>query len=56
MTDPQRICKLLVEHRFKTKIFPVLLGGELMQAAKRFLEEKRIGYFEELGEAISICS
>lgn len=53
MTGPEQICKLFVENNFKTKIFPVLLGGELMQSAKHFLEEKRIGYFEELSEAVS---
>lgn len=53
MTEPEVICKLFVENNFKTKIFPVLLGGELMQTAKYFLEEKRIAYFEELTEAVS---
>jgi acyl-CoA synthetase (NDP forming) len=53
MTEPEIVCKLFVENIFKTKIFPVLLGGELMQSAKHFLEEQRIGYFEELTEAVS---
>jgi acyl-CoA synthetase (NDP forming) len=56
MTKPEAICKLFIENNFKTKIFPVLLGGKLMQAAKQFLEEKRISYFEELGEAVSFLT
>ncbi|MGN6401646.1 MAG: acetate--CoA ligase family protein [Flavisolibacter sp.] len=53
MTKPEAICKLFIEINFKTKIFPVLLGGELMQTARRFLEENRISYFDELSEAVS---
>ena len=53
MTNPKQICKLFVEHNFKTKMFPVLLGGEMMQAAKNLLEENKIHYFEELTEAVS---
>jgi acyl-CoA synthetase (NDP forming) len=53
MTKPEAICKLFIENNFKTKIFPVLLGGELMQTARRFLEENRISYFGELSEAVS---
>lgn len=53
MTDPRSICRLFLENNFKTKVFPVLLGGEMMQQAKLFLEENRISYFEELTEAVS---
>ena len=53
MTKPELICKLFVENNFKTKIFPVLLGGQLMQTARRFLEENKISYFGELSEAVS---
>jgi acyl-CoA synthetase (NDP forming) len=53
MTKPEAICKLFVENNFKTKIFPVLLGGEMMRKAKNFLEENKINYFEELTEAVS---
>jgi acetyltransferase len=56
MTKPEAICKLFIENNFKTKIFPVLLGGELMQTASRFLEENRISYFDELFEAVSFFS
>jgi acyl-CoA synthetase (NDP forming) len=53
MTKPEAICKLFVENSFRTKIFPVLLGGEMMQAAKIFLEQNKINYFEEFTEAVS---
>jgi acetyltransferase len=53
MTNPKAICQLFVENNFKKKIFPVLLGGEMMQSAKIFLEENKINYFEELTEAVS---
>jgi acyl-CoA synthetase (NDP forming) len=53
MTNPETICRLFVQNNFKTKIFPVLLGGEMMQAAKIFLENHKINYFEELTEAVS---
>ncbi|HVX26703.1 MAG TPA: acetate--CoA ligase family protein [Parafilimonas sp.] len=53
MTNPKSICKLFVENNFNTKLFPVLLGGEMMQAAKSYLEENKINYFEELNEAVS---
>ena len=56
MTRPELICKLFIENNFKTKIFPVLLGGELMQPARRFLEENRASYFDELSEAVSSFS
>ncbi len=53
MTNPKAVCKLFIENGFKTKIFPVLIGGEMMQAAKSILEEYRINYFEELTTAVS---
>ena len=53
MTNPKAICKLFAENNFKTKIFPVLLGGEIMCTAKSYLEENKINYFEELTEAVS---
>jgi acetyltransferase len=53
MTQPKDICKLFVETNFKTKLFPVLIGGEMMQDAKIFLEENKVNYFEELTEVVS---
>lgn len=53
MTNPEAICKLFVQNNFKTKIFPILLGGEIMQPAKTYLQENNIIFFEELTEAVS---
>jgi len=53
MTSPKAVCKLFVEKNFKTKIIPVLIGGEMMQAAKSFLEENKVNFFEELTAAVS---
>ncbi len=53
MTNPEAICKLFVEQRFRTKIFPILLGGEIMQPAKNYLQKHSIIFFEELIEAVS---
>lgn len=53
MTNPEGICKLFVEQRFRTKIFPILLGGEIMQPAKNYLQKHSINFFEELTEAVS---
>lgn len=53
MTDTEKISKLFTNNTFKTKVFPVLLGGEMMQAAKTHLLNNKIAFFEELGEAVS---
>jgi acyl-CoA synthetase (NDP forming) len=53
MTDTEKIGALFVPHRWKTKIFPVLLGGERMEEAKDFLRKERVPFFEELAEAVS---
>jgi acyl-CoA synthetase (NDP forming) len=53
MTDSEKISELFVQHTYKTKIFPVLLGGELMETAKSLLRRERVAFFEELAEAVS---
>ncbi len=53
MTDTEKISGILCERQFKTKIFPVLLGGERMEKAKNFLRKEKIVFFEELTEAVS---
>lgn len=52
MTDAYAISHVFATGNFKTKIFPVLLGGEAMQAAKAHLQENGIPFFEELSEAV----
>lgn len=53
MTDPEKISELFVQHTYRTKIFPVLLGGELVESAKSLLRQQRVAFFEELTEAVS---
>ncbi len=53
MTNPEAISTLFVEHRFKTPVFPVLLGGEMMEPAKAYLHQHRVIFFEEISEAVS---
>lgn len=53
MTNPAAICKIFVEQSFRTKIFPILLGGEIMVPAKTYLQKHSIIFFEELTEAVS---
>ena len=53
MTHPENVCKIFTECTFKTKVLPVLLGGELMEGAKVYLQNNKIDFFEELTEAVS---
>lgn len=53
MTNPEAISTLFVKHKFKTPVFPVLLGGEMMEPAKTYLHKHRIIFFEEISEAVS---
>jgi acyl-CoA synthetase (NDP forming) len=53
MTDPEKISGLFLRKDFKTKIFPVLLGGKMMEKAKTLLRDARVPFFEELSEAVS---
>jgi acyl-CoA synthetase (NDP forming) len=53
MTDTEKICQLFCENRFKTPMFPVLLGGPRMEKAKILLRKNKIVFFEELTEAVS---
>jgi len=53
MTKPEAISSLFVKHKFKTPVFPVLLGGEMMEPAKAILHKHRIIFFEEISEAVS---
>jgi acyl-CoA synthetase (NDP forming) len=54
MTDPDQISALFTNNSFQTKVFPVLLGGEMMESAKICLRKNRIEFFEELSEAVAI--
>ena len=51
MTDTDKIAAIFTEHNFKTPVFPIFLGGELVENAKRLLREKKVSFFGELSEA-----
>ncbi|HTR31556.1 MAG TPA: acetate--CoA ligase family protein [Puia sp.] len=53
MTDVDEIARIFCTHSFRTKVFPVLLGGEKMEPACQRLRSKGVTYFEELSEAVS---
>ena len=53
MTDTEKISRIFTNESFKTKVLPVLLGGESMEAAKTYLHKNKIEFFEELDEAVS---
>ena len=53
MTDTEKISTIFIDEKFKTKVIPVLLGGEMMETAKALLQKNKIEFFEELNEAVS---
>ncbi|PUZ24965.1 hypothetical protein DCC81_11650 [Chitinophaga parva] len=53
MTDTEDISRIFVDHAFHTQLFPVLLGGVKMEAARCILRKAGVTYFEELTEAVS---
>jgi acyl-CoA synthetase (NDP forming) len=53
MTHPEQVVEIFTENTFQTKLFPVLLGGEMMEAAKIHLQKNKIVFFQELNEAVS---
>jgi len=52
MTDAYAISQIFTTAKFKTKIFPVLLGGAAVKEAKKHLQENNIPFFDELNEAV----
>ncbi len=53
MTDTEAISRIFIDKNFKTKMLPVLLGGESMETAKTILKKNKIEFFEELNESVS---
>ena len=53
ITNPEKVSEIFVNNTFKTKVFPILLGGELIEEAKNTLRKNKIIFFEELNEAVS---
>jgi acyl-CoA synthetase (NDP forming) len=53
MTDVDKIAGIFCTHSFRTRVFPVLLGGQKMESACQLLRSNGVTYFEELSEAVS---
>ncbi|HEV2355665.1 MAG TPA: acetate--CoA ligase family protein [Puia sp.] len=53
MTDTAEIGAIFCNHKFKTRIFPVMLGGEKIAEACSELRAAGLPWFEELTEAAS---
>ena len=53
MTDTLRIVQLL-ERPWKKPLFPILLGGAMMEEAAEYLRRHRIDFFTTLQDAASV--
>ena len=53
MTDVDSIAAIFTENIFKTPVFPIFLGGELVESARSFLHKNKIPFFQELNDAAS---
>jgi acetyltransferase len=53
MTDVDAIAQLFIDHEFKTPVFPIFMGGEMVIKARQTLRDHEIPFFEELTEATS---
>jgi len=53
MTDVDQIAAIFTENTFKTEVFPIFLGGEMVESARKFLHQNKIPFFEELNDAAS---
>ena len=53
MTDVDQIAAIFTDNAFKTPVFPIFLGGEMVEKARQTLREKKMPFFEELTDATS---
>ena len=53
MTDVDEIAAIFTDNKFKTEVFPIFLGGEMVESARKFLHENKVPYFIELNDAAS---
>lgn len=53
MTDVDAIAAIFTDNKFKTPVFPIFLGGEMVEHARQVLRDKKISFFEELTDATS---
>jgi acyl-CoA synthetase (NDP forming) len=53
MTDVDQIAAIFIDNTFKTPVFPIFLGGEMVEKARQRLREKKMPFFEDLTDATS---
>jgi len=53
MTDVDQIAAIFTDNKFKTEVFPIFLGGEMVETARKFLHQHKVPFFKELGDAAS---
>lgn len=53
MTDVDQIAQIFIDNTFKTKVFPIFLGGEMVENARQILRKNKVHFFEELNDAAS---
>jgi len=53
MTDVDQIADIFINNQFKTPVFPIFLGGELVENARQLLRKKKVAFFEELSDGAS---
>jgi acyl-CoA synthetase (NDP forming) len=53
MTDVDQIASIFIDNKFKTPMFPIFLGGEMVEKARQLLRDKKLPFFEELTDATS---
>jgi acyl-CoA synthetase (NDP forming) len=53
MTDVDQIAEIFLDNKFKTPVFPIFLGGEMVEKARQLLRDKKMPFFEELTDATS---
>ena len=54
MTDVDQIAAIFIDNKFKTPVFPIFLGGEMVEHAHQLLRDKKVPFFGELTDATSI--
>ncbi|PAF46533.1 hypothetical protein BKH46_07260 [Helicobacter sp. 12S02634-8] len=53
MTEPLQSVQILAQNTYKHKVIPILIGGEMVEEAKKFCRENKILYFASITEATS---
>ena len=53
MTDVDEIAELFTTNKFITPVFPIFLGGAMVEQARDFLRKNKVPFFEDLVDAVS---